>query len=69
MIGAKSQPSNTLMPVLRKHKSFQLRTGSWVRRIVHENGRATGVQFTDANGRRVFPARGDRHACVVHVEQ
>ena len=54
MIGAKSQPTNTLMPVLRKHKSFQLRTGSWVRRIVHENGRATGVQFTDANGEEFF---------------
>jgi len=54
MIGAKAQPSNTLMPVLRKHKSFQLRTGSWVRRIVHENGRATGVQFTDANGEEFF---------------
>jgi len=54
MIGAKSQPTNTLLPVLRKHKSFQLRTGSWVRRIVHENGRATGVQFTDANGDEFF---------------
>ena len=54
MIGAKSQPTNTLMPVLRKHKSFELRTGSWVRRIVHENGRATGVQFTDANGQEFF---------------
>ena len=42
------------MPVLRKHKSFQLRTGSWVRRIVHEDGRATGVQFTDANGEEFF---------------
>jgi gluconate 2-dehydrogenase alpha chain len=54
MIGAKSQPTNTLLPVLRKHKSFQLRTASWVRRIVHENGRATGVQFTDANGEEFF---------------
>ena len=54
MIGAKAQPTNTLMPVLHKHKSFQLRTGSWVRRIVHENGRATGVQFTDANGEEFF---------------
>jgi len=54
MIGAKSQPTNTLLPVLRKHKSFQLRTGSWVRRIVHESGRATGVQFTDAAGEEFF---------------
>jgi len=54
MIGAKAQPTNTLLPVLRKHKSFELRTGSWVRRIVHENGRATGVQFTNANGEEFF---------------
>jgi gluconate 2-dehydrogenase alpha chain len=54
MIGAKAQPTNTLLPVLRKHKSFQLRTGAWVRRIVHENGRATGVQYTDANGQEFF---------------
>ena len=54
MIGAKAQPSNTLLPVLRKHKSFELRTGSWVHRIVHENGRATGVQYTNANGEEFF---------------
>jgi gluconate 2-dehydrogenase alpha chain len=54
MIGAKSQPTNTLLPVLRRHKNFKMRTGSWVRRIVHENGRATGVQFTDANGDEFF---------------
>jgi gluconate 2-dehydrogenase alpha chain len=54
MVGAKSQPSNTLLPVLRKHKSFELRTGSWVRRIVHENGRAKGVQFTGSNGEEFF---------------
>ncbi len=54
MIGAKAQPTNTLLPVLQKHKSFQLRTGSWVHRIVHENGRATGVQYTDANGEEFF---------------
>jgi gluconate 2-dehydrogenase alpha chain len=54
MIGAKAQPTNTLLPVLAKHKSFQLRTGSWVHRIVHENGRATGVQYTDVNGEEFF---------------
>jgi gluconate 2-dehydrogenase alpha chain len=54
MIGAKAQPTNTLLPVLRKHKHFEMRTGSWVRRIVHENGRATGVQYTGANGQEFF---------------
>ena len=54
MIGAKAQPTNTLMPVLAKRKNFELRTGSWVRRIVHKDGRATGIQFTDASGEEFF---------------
>ena len=32
------------MPVLTNRKNFQLRTGSWVRRIVHKDGPATGIQ-------------------------
>jgi gluconate 2-dehydrogenase alpha chain len=54
MIGAKAQPTNTLLPVLAKRKNFTLRTGSWVRRIVHKDGRASGVQFTDASGEEFF---------------
>jgi gluconate 2-dehydrogenase alpha chain len=54
MVGAKAQPTNTLMPVLAKRKSFALRTGCWVRRVVHKNGRATGVEYVDANGQEVF---------------
>lgn len=54
MVGAKSQPSNTLLPILMRKKSFELRTGSWVRRIVHKDGRATGVEYTDANGEEFF---------------
>jgi len=54
MIGAKAQPTNTLMPVLANRKNFQLRTGSWVRRIVHKDGRATGIQFADASGEEFF---------------
>ena len=54
MIGAKAQPSNTLMPVLARHQNFQMQMGAWVRRIVHENGRATGLQFTDAAGEDYF---------------
>jgi gluconate 2-dehydrogenase alpha chain len=50
MIGAKAQPSNTLLPILQRRKNFELRTGSWVRRIIHRNGRITGVQYTDADG-------------------
>jgi gluconate 2-dehydrogenase alpha chain len=54
MIGAKAQPSNTLMPVLSRHKNFQIQTGTWVRRIIHENGRATGLHYTDAAGEDYF---------------
>jgi gluconate 2-dehydrogenase alpha chain len=54
MVGAKAQPSNVLMPVLARRKNFQFHTGSWVRRIVHKNGRATGIQFTGENGEEFF---------------
>jgi gluconate 2-dehydrogenase alpha chain len=54
MIGAKAQPTNTLMPLLVKRKSFAMRTGCWVRRVVHKDGRATGVQYVDATGEEVF---------------
>ena len=54
MIGAKSQPSNTLLPVLQRRKNFELRTGCWVRRIVHKDGKATGVQYIDAQGNEMF---------------
>ena len=54
MVGAKSQPTNTLMPVLARHKNFEIQNGAWVRRVVHENGRATGVHFMDANGEDCF---------------
>ena len=58
MIGAKSQPTNTLLPVIEKHKNVSIRTGAWVRRIVHDaaenKGSARGVIYADANGQEVF---------------
>ncbi|HWE50670.1 MAG TPA: GMC family oxidoreductase [Bryobacteraceae bacterium] len=54
MIGAKAQPTNTLLPIVSKRKNFALRTGCWVRRVVHKDGHATGVQYVDANGEEVF---------------
>ena len=57
MVGAKASPSNILLPVIERHKSVELRTGSWVRRIEHRNGRVTGVRYTDNAGREfVQPA-------------
>jgi gluconate 2-dehydrogenase alpha chain len=50
MIGAKAQPSNTLLPLLANRKNFRLQTGSHVRRVVHRDGRAEGVSYIDASG-------------------
>jgi gluconate 2-dehydrogenase alpha chain len=58
MVGAKAQPTNTLIPVLQHRKNFELRSGSWVRRIIHKDGRATGVQYTGANGEEFFQPAG-----------
>ena len=54
MIGAKAQPTNTLLPLVRRRASFELRTSAWVRRIRHKNGRVTGVEYTDQNGKEFF---------------
>jgi gluconate 2-dehydrogenase alpha chain len=58
MVGAKAQPTNTLLPVLRNRKAFTLRTGSWARRIVHRHGKAEGVEYMDETGREVYQPAG-----------
>ncbi len=58
MIGAKAQPTNTLIPVLRKRKNFTLRNNSWVRKIVHRNGHAEGVIYMDETGAETFQPAG-----------
>jgi gluconate 2-dehydrogenase alpha chain len=62
MIGAKSQPTNTLLPVIEKRKNVSIRTGAWVRRIAHDTaankGRARGVIYIDAHGQEVFQPAG-----------
>jgi gluconate 2-dehydrogenase alpha chain len=58
MIGAKAQPTNILLPVIAKRKNVSIRTGAWVRRIVHDapkgNGRARGVTYIEGKGEEVF---------------
>jgi gluconate 2-dehydrogenase alpha chain len=54
MVGAKAQPSNTILPVLRGRRGFELRTGTWVRRVLHKTGRVTGVQYSDERGAEVI---------------
>src|SRR5580700_932178 len=57
MIGAKAQPTNTLMPVIAKHKNVSVRNGAWVRRIVFDktgrNAKSRGVTYVDS-GREFF---------------
>src|SRR5262249_17768082 len=58
MIGAKAQPTNTLLPIVQKQKSVSVRNGCSVRRIVYEKsasggGRVTGVNYVDSNGEEV----------------
>jgi len=54
MVGAKAQPSTTLLPLLVNRKNFHLRTGCWVRRVIHKNGKAEGVTYMDAAGKEIL---------------
>jgi gluconate 2-dehydrogenase alpha chain len=69
MIGAKAQPTNTLLPIIEKHKNVSIRTGATVRRILHDGeqlapqdgnprsrkgGRARGVTYIGASGEESF---------------
>lgn len=58
MIGAKAQPTNTLLPMIQKRNNVSIRTGASVRRIVHDTtpsgGRARGVTYIEASGEEVF---------------
>ena len=53
MIGAKAQPSSVLIPVLEQQDNFELRNHSWVRRVLHQDGQATGVMYMDEDGEEV----------------
>jgi gluconate 2-dehydrogenase alpha chain len=58
MVGAKAQPTNTLMPLLANRKTFTLRNGCQVRRVLHRDGRAEGLMYLDAAGEETEqPAR------------
>lgn len=56
MIGAKAQPTNTLLPVIRKLGSVKIRTGAWVKRIEKQTGggRVRGVVYVDKAGDEIF---------------
>ncbi len=54
MVGAKAQPTNTLMPVINKLKNVSIRTNTQVRQILTKDGKATGVSFVGAKGQEFF---------------
>lgn len=45
--GAKASPTVTVIPTAKETGNFEVRTHSVVRRVIHENGRATGVLYLD----------------------
>ena len=53
MIGAKAQPTNTLLPLLKGRRA-EVRPGTWVRRVVVEGGSARGVVYVDSRGQSMF---------------
>jgi len=53
MVGAKAQPTNTLMPVIARQKNVTVRTGANVRRVLYKDGKATGVSYVDSQGEEI----------------
>jgi len=53
MVGAKAQPTNTLLPVIQKQKNVTLKTNAQVRRVLTEANRATGVTYV-SEGKEYF---------------
>ncbi len=67
MIGAKAQPTNTLLPLVEQISRVQIRTHATVRRIIHDktghdttgmNRSAKGVTYVDASGEEFFQPAG-----------
>ncbi|WP_042352400.1 GMC family oxidoreductase [Bacillus massiliigorillae] len=45
--GAKADPAVTVVPVAKNTGNFEIKTHSVVRKVLHTNGKATGVLFVD----------------------
>ena len=62
MVGAKAQPTNTLLPLIQQRKNISIRSGASVRRIIHGTAgsgkRARGVTYFDEKGEEVFQPAG-----------
>jgi gluconate 2-dehydrogenase alpha chain len=51
MVGAKAQPTNTLLPIIARQRNVRLLNGAQVRRLNYKDGKATGVVYVDTKGR------------------
>jgi len=56
---AKSDPLATVIPTARKTGNCEIRTNSLVRRVLHKDGKATGVLYTDTRTGQEFEQPAD----------
>ena len=58
MVGAKAQPTNTLLPLIQERKNISIRSGASVRRVTcgtaGSGKRAQGVTYLDDKGEEIF---------------
>jgi len=58
MVGAKAQPTNTLLPLIQQRKNISIRNGASVRRVIYgasgSGKRARGVTYLDEKGEEFF---------------
>lgn len=57
--GARSSPITTVLPTAKATGNYELRTNSRVTRILHEDGKATGVLYIDLNSGEEFEQPAD----------
>ncbi|PIC67898.1 GMC family oxidoreductase [Sporosarcina sp. P16a] len=57
--GSKSDPLATVIPTARKTGNCEIRTNSLVRRVIHKDGKATGVLYTDTRTGQEFEQPAD----------
>lgn len=65
--GAKADPVMTVIPTAQKTGNFELRTNSRVIRVLHENGKATGVLYEDTQTGEQFEQPADLVALTSFV--
>ena len=58
MVKAKAQPTAVLMPAIARSKNVTITHGASVRRVLHQDGHATGVTWFDNGGQEYFQPAG-----------